>query len=136
VKYKLETIKRKKEFEFLFENGKRFSQGNLRLVVFPKSEEEINAEPYKIYYAVHVSKKTSKKSVVRNRIKRLLRESLRFLARNNMNDKLHIFKYIFLGWIQAPQRACEIRLKDVLPHVELGLTSAVNYFSQKEERNN
>ncbi|MGB9771772.1 MAG: ribonuclease P protein component [Candidatus Kapaibacteriota bacterium] len=131
MNYKLETIKRKKVFELLFANGKRFSIGSLRLVVLPRGRGEPEAELNKIFYAVQVSKKATKKAVVRNRIKRLLRESLRYLARSGMKEKLHSFKYIFLGWVDAPQRACEISLKDILPIVEKGLTVASEMLVEK-----
>lgn len=133
MKYKLESIKRKKEFEFLFEFGKRISDGSLRTVVLQKNEYELQTQPEKVFYAVFVSKKTSKKAVVRNKIKRLLRESLRLLAKNDMNDRLKIFKYIFLNWISAPQRPCEIHLKDVIPSVQKALSKAYFLFVSKEE---
>ncbi|MEJ5287601.1 MAG: Ribonuclease P protein component [Candidatus Kapaibacterium sp.] len=132
---KLEPIKRKKDFEILFENGKRFSVGSLRLVVLPKSPDEQNLECVTtVFFAVQVSKKSTKKAVVRNRIKRLLRESLRFLAKNTMKEKIVMFKYIFLGWVEAPRRACEIRLRDVLPVVEKGLNIAFTSIFEKQER--
>lgn len=134
MNYQIESIKRKKEFDYLFSKGKRFSEGNLRLVVLPKNSEELEKEPFKLFYAVQVSKKATKKAVVRNRIKRLLRESLRFLAKNTMNDKLYIFKYIFLGWVFAPQRPCEIHLKDVLPSVEKALSDAYQLFISRVGR--
>ncbi|MCX7909832.1 MAG: ribonuclease P protein component [Ignavibacteria bacterium] len=134
MKYKLETIKRQKDFDYLFANGKRFSEGNLRLVVLPKSENEIENEPNKIFYAVQVSKKATKKAVVRNRIKRLLRESLRFIAKSQMSNMLSIFKYIFLGWVAAPQRACDIHLNDVLPSVQKAISVAYFFFVSQGTR--
>ncbi len=134
MKYKLESIKRKKEFEFLFQFGKRISDGSLRIVIVPKNEYELQTQPEKVFYAVFVSKRTSKKAVVRNKIKRLLRESLRFLAKQDMNDKLKFFKYILLNWLSAPQRPCEIHLKDVIPSVQNALSKAYFFFVSKEER--
>lgn len=133
MNFQLETIKRKRDFEKLFASGKRFSIGSLRLVVLQKEQSGEQSELNKVYYAVQVSKKATKRAVVRNRIKRLLRESLRYLAKTAMKDKLHIFQYIFLGWVDAPSRPCEIHLKDVLPLVERGLNLAYLSIVEKPE---
>lgn len=126
--YQLLPIKKKKVFEFLFENGKWFKEGNLKAVVYPRESYRLEESTIKVYYAVNVSKKVSKKSVVRNRIKRLLRESLRKTAKIDMEDSFVRFQYIFLNWIQAPNRPCEIRLADVYPTVRKILFNAYDYF--------
>ncbi len=133
MKYKLETIKRQKEFEFLFENGKRFSSCSLRAVVLPKTATELENEKCTIRYAVQVSRKVTKKSVVRNRIKRLLRESLRKISKEEMKDKIYIFKYIFLNWLTAPKRPCEIHLSDVYPLTYSVLNEAYLYFAKNDK---
>ncbi|ROL60108.1 ribonuclease P protein component [Bacteroidetes/Chlorobi group bacterium MS-B_bin-24] len=134
VKYKLETIKRKKEFELLFQQGKRFYRDNISAVVLPKSQSELEAEKFLVRYAVQVSRKVTKKAVVRNRIKRLLRESIRKLAKEDMNEKLFIFKYIFLNWSSAPKRPCEIHLADVFPFAHSVLEDAYSFFSKNLAR--
>lgn len=134
MKYKLETIKRKKEFELLFQKGKRFYRNSISAVVLPKSQLEMEAERFIVRYAVQVSRKVTKKAVVRNRIKRLLRESIRKLAKENMNDKLFIFKYIFLNWSSAPSRPCEIHLCDVFPSAYSILEEAYSFFSENLAR--
>jgi len=115
-------------FDFLFEKGKWFKEGNLKAIVYPREPYEVEEGTIKIYYAVNVSKKISKKSVVRNRIKRLLRESLRKIAKIDMEDSFGRFQYIFLNWLQSPNRPCEIRLADVYPTVRKLLLNACDYF--------
>lgn len=115
-------------FDFLFKNGKWFKEGNLKAIVYPREPYRCEEDTIKIYYAVNVSKKISKKSVVRNRIKRLLRESLRKTAKIDMEDSFGQFQYIFLNWLQSPNRACEIRLADVYPTVRKLLLNAYDYF--------
>ncbi|MFN3781815.1 MAG: ribonuclease P protein component [Candidatus Kapaibacteriota bacterium] len=136
MKFRLESIRRKKEFEHLFSNGIRISHDKLRAIILFKNETELCTEKYKILYAVYVSKKATKKSVVRNRIKRLLRESLRLLARTEMVEKINVIKYLYLNWTSAPRRPCEIRLYDVFPLVHSIVEKAYNYFSKNSERSN
>ncbi len=136
MKFRLESIKRKKEFEYLFANGIRISYDKLRAIILFKSKAELDNEPRKIFYAVFVSKKATKKSVVRNRIKRLLRESLRLLARTEMVEKINVIKYLYLNWTSAPKRPCEIRLHDVFPLVHCIIEKAYNNFWQNPERSN
>lgn len=126
--YKLEPIKKKRVFEFLFENGKWFKEGNLKAIVYPRESFEFGYGTVKIFYAVSVSKKVAKRAVVRNRIKRLLRESLRKASKIDMEDSFGRFQYVFLNWTQAPNRASEIRLADVYPTVKNLLVDACKYF--------
>ena len=65
-------LKKQKDFELVFKLGKRVYSKTLTLIYLPSSE-------LKVGYAV--SKKHGG-SVVRNRIKRLLRESFRSFAKN------------------------------------------------------
>lgn len=128
MQYKFEPIKRKKLFDFLFANGKRFSLGSLRAVIYPLHWKE---QPSKatINYAVYVPKKNARKAVVRNRIKRLLRVALRKVATEDLPERFWVIQYIWLGWLTAPSRPCEISLWDVYPSVKNILSKAVDYFS-------
>ncbi len=81
------SLKREKDFEKVFKLGKRLFSNSLTLVYLPSKE-------MKVGFAV--SKKHGK-SVVRNRIKRLLREAFRSfrLEENNQN-----FFFVFLPKIK------------------------------------
>jgi ribonuclease P protein component len=70
---KTEKLKRRKDIEDLFLNGKKFGVYPLRVIykVLPMEK----GSPVKV--GVSVSKKYFKKAVHRNRIKRLLREAYR-----------------------------------------------------------
>ncbi|MEN2434612.1 ribonuclease P protein component [Weeksellaceae bacterium A-14] len=66
-----EKLKQKKEIALLFEKGKWKSCGRLRIISSSVSDGEQGK------FAVSVSKRYFKKSVDRNRIKRLMRECYR-----------------------------------------------------------
>lgn len=107
-KIRLATIKKQKRFQEVFTNGKKFSTSKLFVVIDDKSSSEVNT----IEYAVIVSKKISKRAVVRNRVKRLLRECLRYYIHLLIDDKMQI-KSILLFWRTPVKHAKMIRLSDV-----------------------
>ncbi len=78
---KLKTLKGEKKFSEVYNKGKRIYNGNIVLTItkFDVLESEISQESDEeiIEFAVVVGKRTSKSAVIRNRIKRLLRESIR-----------------------------------------------------------
>jgi len=61
-------LKRKKDFERVFEKGKGFRQDFLFLKIVENNKQNSR-------FAFSVGQKVSKKAVVRNRIKRILREA-------------------------------------------------------------
>ncbi len=104
---RLATIKKQKRFQEVFANGKKFSTSNL-FVVIECNETNSNA----IEYAVVTSKKVSKRAVVRNRIKRLLREVLRQYVHLLLVGCPHI-SAIILFWRTPVAKPSLIRLTDV-----------------------
>ena len=68
------SLRKKKEFEELFQNGKRVADGYLATFFLAKAEKKIG---------IIISKKVSKKAVVRNKIRRRIREVYR-LNREDM----------------------------------------------------
>ncbi len=124
-KIKLETIKRKKEFECLVTNGFWLREGPLKSVILFREDCQLETNFYKIIYAVTVSRKTTKKAVVRNRIKRLLRESFRKVASEDFPNDIWKIHYILFQWTVAPQRACEINLWAVYPTVKKLIETAI-----------
>lgn len=133
MQYKFEPIKRKKLFEYLFQNGKRFSSGSLRIVAYPSNLKETPLL-FTINYAVYVPKKQARKAVVRNRIKRLLRVALRKVVSEDLPERFWVIQYLWLGWWSAPMRPCEISLWDVYPVVKNVLSQAVDYFSLQNSK--
>jgi len=108
-KFRLATIKKQKRFQEVFTNGKKFSTSNLFIVIDDFSSTDNNT----IEYAVIVSKKVSKRAVVRNRVKRLLRECLRHYVHLLLGDRMQV-KAILLYWRMPVRHAKMIRLSDVI----------------------
>lgn len=108
-KFRLATIKKQKRFQEVFTNGKKFSTSNLFIVIDDFSSTDNNM----IEYAVIVSKKVSKRAVVRNRVKRLLRECLRHYVHLLLGDRMQV-KAILLYWRTPVRHAKMIRLSDVI----------------------
>ncbi len=79
---KLVSLKSEKKFSDVYQNGKRIYSGNIILTISKVKDsssertQDINNEEI-VEFAVVVGKRTSKSAVIRNRIKRLLRESIR-----------------------------------------------------------
>lgn len=87
VRYTLgkdERLKSRKAIDLLFKEGKSFSMFPFR-VVYQKSAGVAEAKP--LQAAFSVSKRYFKKSVSRNRIKRLMREAYR-LQKNELQNSL------------------------------------------------
>lgn len=93
IKTKLKKLKGKTLIKTLFNKGNSLSISNL-LVVYLKEEN------YSIFnYGVSVSKKTFKKAVDRNKIKRLLRECIRLYFKKNTDffAKENVCMFIYRG---------------------------------------
>ncbi len=119
---KLQPVKGKKTFDRIFKTGQRFYHDEASAVIcFNRESKEIPL----INYAVIVRKKVAKKAVVRNRIKRLMRESLKHIFFESADLKfINSFEYVVIGWNSAPEHPMLIHLKDVLPKVKSLLESA------------
>jgi ribonuclease P protein component len=82
--HKNERLKKRKEIENLFRNGKTINQAPFRVYY----SLTLNADPKEfLQFGVGVSKKFFKKAVSRNRIKRLIREAYR-LQKTNLKELL------------------------------------------------
>lgn len=88
-----------------------------------------------IYYGVTIGKKVAKKAVVRNRIKRLMRESLRIAVKELEIKKLLPIEKIIISYYFAPKYPMQIGLNDVLPAVKNILKQAYLYYSSINENN-
>ncbi len=128
----LKTIKSKKKFDELFKVGRRFRINDGYAVVKFRDEQRERDRIY-TYYAVSVGRKVVKKAVVRNRIKRLLRESLR-LAAEEKTESFACIEEIFLGWKKAPKHPKLINLKNIAPTVEKLIDAAVESYGKEEKR--
>jgi len=137
VSAKLQAIKGKAKFDELFKNGQKFGNKDcVSFIKFVTDPQEINPDEIRvIFYAVAISKKVAKKAVIRNRIKRLLRESLRQLLKEDITlfDKIsHII--IIRRW--APAYPGLIGLNEVKLSVSKLLQSSKSYISNKTGNKN
>ncbi|PKL85170.1 MAG: ribonuclease P protein component [Ignavibacteriae bacterium HGW-Ignavibacteriae-1] len=118
--YKIKPLKGFNAFNRVFGKGKKFVERDIMAVVIyslSKFEDfkirEDDSNEYS-YVGVSVSKKICKKAVVRNRVKRLLRVSVRSFFSNHSPTGL---KYLTISWRQKADSSSMIRLKDIEPRV-------------------
>lgn len=133
---KIKPIKGFNSFSLVFTGGKKFYDKELMAVFVSNSNANTQDGLIKncndettFYYGVTAGKKFIKKAVVRNRVKRLLRESIRkiFLQRYIMLENLP-FKYAVFSWKHAPTHPAQISLKDIFPSVEKVFDLADAYY--------
>jgi len=80
-------------------------------------------------YGVSIAKKIAKKAVIRNRVKRLMREALRAEFKDYVNNNSFCpFKTIILIWRKAPKMASQIFLNDVVGELKQILEDAKKYY--------
>ena len=89
---KINRLKKRTAFNATYRTGKTFFNGGITLFCGKENKENI---PTKIGFVV--SKKTHKRAVKRNRIKRLMRESVRLLLKDNALNS----KYISLIFVAS-----------------------------------
>lgn len=82
------------------------------VAVFVGLKKENNEEPTKVGFVV--SKKTHKRAVKRNRLKRLMRENYRLFLKNNETGNVNLYKsLVFVGHEKALQLDFN-RIKEVM----------------------
>ncbi len=138
---KLKPLKGYNAFAKVFKAGaKVYSKNAASVICFRGQCEDLKikkSEPLfdnnVIFYGVSVSRKRAKKAVVRNRIKRLLRESLRQTIENYIENTADPqIKIIIITWTgKTPQRPTLIRLDDVKPAVEEILKKSDKLYNEK-----
>ncbi len=101
---KSERIKKRKEIDYLFKEGKVFTLAPLRVFYFFQKENhpetlETGTGKCLIKVGVGVSKRYFKKAVDRNRIKRLMREAYRLQKlplQNMLKEKKYLLQVFFI----------------------------------------
>ncbi len=103
-------------FEEILRSGRRVTSGPLSLTAESKQPSIDSAAP--ILVGVTIAKRIAPRAVMRNRVKRLLRESARqqVSVRTHELHELGIGRLIFI-WRQAPSSPMKLRLADVAPHM-------------------
>lgn len=108
-------------FKKAYELAQKYRFDNLTIAVCAKPTELLikgkEPSPYKIYVGISVPKKSFRKAVVRNRIKRLIKVSLRnFIKSNQNNEQLIKTQVILITWNgQQINNPRQIKLSDVEP---------------------
>ncbi len=95
--------------------GRKVHSNDCTLIYTIKRSGELSA----ISYGISVPKRNCKKAVIRNRIKRLLRESLRQLA---LELEKRQMQEVLIYWRKIPKAANLISLKEVLESLEYTLS--------------
>jgi ribonuclease P protein component len=128
----LKPMKGRKIFEEVFENSLKVEgKGGIALIKYverdsiPNEQKNNPSKDRIIFYAVAISKKSAKKAVIRNRIKRLMRESLRQLLKEK-KELFESIEYIVLIRRQAPLHPKAIGLSEVKEDVEYILRKSKN----------
>lgn len=137
----LVSLKGFEAFQDVLSRGKRFtSQGITGFVLFkPATEAGSDLASNTIYFGV-TAKKRTRPAVMRNRIKRLLRESLRLSIKKNLPRKptqkiqvpvQEMVEAIVLIGMYIPEKPQMLHLQDVLPGVQTILKRAKEYYHKQ-----
>lgn len=116
----IRPLKGKKRFSNAYRLGVNFYKKPAKARVCFKNTACFKLEPGEentLFIGVSISKRTAKKAVVRNRIKRLLRESVRRIAKEYDKACIEAISSIIIMWYYAPKKPGMIGLNEVLPVV-------------------
>lgn len=132
---RLYPLKGYNAFGRVFEEGRRFANGSITtLVVFRKPDSTEHGTA--LHYGV-TAKRRTRPAVLRNRIKRLLRESLRHVVQeySEAGEELPIQELV-LVWNAIPRKSSLLRLRTVLPAVRDTVDKAVRRYRKEHGDDN
>lgn len=122
----LKPLKGSKHFSEVFLSSRRFNSKKMAMMIKMSSEKHPLSQ---IEFAVVVGKRVSKRAVMRNRIKRLMRESLKinyhFLLGSEEQSRV---ESVILFWKMAPTHPKLISLAEVSAEMIEIFTNAKKYF--------
>ncbi|MCS7000740.1 MAG: ribonuclease P protein component [Bacteroidota bacterium] len=117
-------MRRRTEREELFRTGMRcrIPDCPVQTTVLPKVSSSLETEA--LAYTLVVPRSVCRTAVGRNRVRRLLRESLRAIL-SSQPALVAPYRALALRWSGPSTTDCKrLRLRDVLPHVVAVLTAA------------
>ncbi len=135
----LKTIKGYGSFAKVFDHGRKFYLGKALLAScyrpcpeIRKESDSLNDQTNIVHYGVSIRRKAARRAVMRNRIKRLLRESIRRNIGDFILDNGNCpFEYLVVIWNEIQEHPKLINLNDVEPVVKSGLQKAFDYYLKK-----
>ncbi len=126
-------LKGYKIFDKVFKSGKRFYSGPAASVICFDLSDSYEC---KLELGVTVSKRIAKKAVIRNRIKRLLRESARLTIKQmQLRGTTIPISQMIINWRQAPNMQSKICLDDIKPCIERIFEKAEAHYQMKVSSN-
>lgn len=131
----IKPLKGKKRFSNAYKLGVNFYDKPAKARVCFKNKVCFELAPDEeniLFLGVSVSKRTAKKAVVRNRIKRLLRESVRHVAKEHDKACLEAISSIIIMWYYAPTKPGMIGLNEVLPVIRSLFDNICEYLLNNE----
>lgn len=122
IAYKLVSLKGKNNFSFVYGNGIKLYEKNTLAFITRRAinpgEHTDARKTLVISCAVVIGKRASKKAVVRNRVKRLLRESIKqALADLQVKNNIEMIESMIFIRKKAPNHPMLIRLEHVKPEI-------------------
>ena len=135
----IKTVKGRVQVTSAFKKGKRFTVPEAMVSVRPRSYAQEYDAPKNsensLFIVCSVRKKIAPHAVIRNRIKRLVKESvLHYLRTHEDNNNISNLLTLAFNWNSAPKRPRDITLKDIYPSVQQLLDNASNYFARNEKQ--
>lgn len=125
----IKSVKGYNAFSKIISNGKKFKSDDIFMtVIYTGSDFSLqkSSEVGTVYYGVSSPKKLNPKAIVRNRIKRLLRVSIRKCINQNP-DYANFLKYIILIYNKKIQHPGLIKLKDIEPKVNKIINKSIDH---------
>ncbi len=134
IKKRLKSIKGYKTIPAVFRYGRRFTCPEATLAAcFRPCKKVLIKKKHPAasitYLAVTISKKSAKRAVTRNRVKRLLRESVRITLNKLDFDDQFPLHLLVISWRKAPKLPRMISLQDIQPTVEKLIYNALDYYT-------
>lgn len=135
----IKTVKGRIQVTSAFKKGKRFSlpeaMVSVRSRFYAQEYDAPKNSENSLFIVCSVRKKIAPHAVIRNRLKRLVKESVRQYIRTHADKKnISILLTLAFNWNIAPKRPLEIALQDIYPIVQQLLDNACEYFARNEKQ--